>query len=184
MPPEQDHYLPIANVTRIMRNILPSEARISEEAKENIRICATEYISFVTAEANDICQSERRTTITAGDILSAMSKPGFEDYVGPLSVFINRYRHFETDPGCCSLRGESSLFDPAYGGSGIGFHGPSPHGPPPLCPLPYGPLLHGPPPHGPPPPVPNGLRFVGSVYGNGWWRSVLPKQVGSGWNYW
>ncbi|XP_056847894.1 nuclear transcription factor Y subunit B-9-like [Raphanus sativus] len=183
MPPEQDHYLPIANVTRIMRNILPSEARISEEAKENIRICATEYISFVTAEANDICQSERRTTITAGDILSAMSKPGFEDYVGPLSVFINRYRHFETDRGCCSL-GESSLFDPAYGRSGIGFHGPSPHGPPPLCPLPYGPLLHGPPPHGPPPPVPNGLRFVGSVYGNGWWRSVLPKQVGSGWNYW
>ncbi|CAF2256069.1 hypothetical protein YC2023_096721 [Brassica napus] len=117
MPPEQDQYLPIASVTRIMRKILPSEARISEEAKENIQICATTYISFVSAEASDTCQSERRTTITAGDMLSAMSNLGFEDYVEPLNVFINRYRLSETDRGC-SLRGGSSSFDPAYGGSG------------------------------------------------------------------
>ncbi|CAN7034770.1 unnamed protein product [Brassica rapa subsp. trilocularis] len=153
MPPEQDQYLPIASVTRIMRKILPSEARISEEAKENIQICTTKYISFVTAEASDTCQSERRTTITAGDMLSAMSNLGFENYVEPLNVFINRYRLSETDRGC-SLRGGSSSFDPAYGGSGIGFHGPphygpTPHGPPPHGTIPYGPLPHVPPPPGP-----------------------------------
>ncbi|RID51610.1 hypothetical protein BRARA_H02261 [Brassica rapa] len=141
MPPEQDQYLPIASVTRIMRKILPSEARISEEAKENILICATKYISFVTTEASDTCQSERRTTITAGDMLSAMSNLGFEDYVEPLNVFINRYRLSETDRGC-SLRGGSSSFDPAYGGSGIGFHGPPHYGPPPHGTIPYGPLTH------------------------------------------
>ncbi|KAL0699010.1 hypothetical protein Bca4012_055132 [Brassica carinata] len=138
MPPEQDHYLPIASVTRIMRNILPLEAK---------------YISFVTAEANDICKSELRTTISAGDIISAMSKLGFEDYVEPLSVLLIGTVFPKTDYGC-SLRDESSSFDPAYGRSGIGFHGPPHHGPPPHGPplhstLPYGPLPHGPPPPGP-----------------------------------
>nr|VDD06936.1 unnamed protein product [Brassica rapa] len=128
MPPEQDQYLPIASVTRIMRKILPSEARISEEAKENIQICATKYISFVTAEA--------------GDILSAMSNIGFEDYVEPLNVFIHRYRLSETDRGC-SLRGETSSFH------GPPHYGPTPHGPPPHGTIPYGPLPHVPPPPGP-----------------------------------
>ncbi|XP_013601540.1 PREDICTED: nuclear transcription factor Y subunit B-9-like [Brassica oleracea var. oleracea] len=113
MPPEQDQYLPIASVTRIMRNAFGYDRK---------------YISFVTAEASETCQSERRTTITAGDMLSAMSNLGFEDYVEPLNVFIHRYRLSETDRGC-SLRGETSSFDPAYGGSGTGFHGPPPPGP-------------------------------------------------------
>ncbi|KAG2241499.1 hypothetical protein Bca52824_096519, partial [Brassica carinata] len=95
MPPEQDHYLPIASVTRIMRNILPLEA----------------------TEANDICKSELRTTISAGDIISAMSKLGFEDYVEPLSVLLIGTVFPKTDYGC-SLRDESSSFDPAYGRSG------------------------------------------------------------------
>ncbi|KAF2617635.1 hypothetical protein F2Q68_00041010 [Brassica cretica] len=67
-------------------------------------------------------------------MLSAMSNLGFEDYVEPLNVFIHRYRLSETDRGC-SLRGETSSFDPAYGGSGTGFHGPPHHGP---TPRPYG----------------------------------------------
>ncbi|CAF2162309.1 unnamed protein product [Brassica napus] len=126
MPREQDQYMPIANVIRIMRKILPPHAKISDDAKETIQECVSEYISFVTGEANERCQREQRKTITAEDILWAMSKLGFDDYVGPLNVFINRYREFETDRGC-SLRGESS-FKPVYGGSGMGFHGPPPPG--------------------------------------------------------
>ncbi|KAF8109894.1 hypothetical protein N665_0089s0015 [Sinapis alba] len=128
MPREQDQYMPIANVIRIMRKILPPHAKISDDAKETIQECVSEYISFVTGEANERCQREQRKTITAEDILWAMSKLGFDDYVGPLNVFINRYREFETDRGC-SLRGESSSFKPVYGGSGMGFHGPPPPGP-------------------------------------------------------
>nr|VDD56533.1 unnamed protein product [Brassica oleracea] len=144
MPPEQDQYLPIASVTRIMRNAFGYDRK---------------YISFVTAEASDTCQSERRTTITAGDMLSAMSNLGFEDYVEPLNVFIHRYRLSETDRGC-SLRGETSSFDPAYGGSGTGFHGPPHHGPTPHGPPPHGTLPYGPLPHVPPPPGPYGCGML------------------------
>ncbi|PON32944.1 Nuclear transcription factor Y subunit B [Parasponia andersonii] len=94
---EQDQYMPIANVIRIMRRILPSHAKISDDAKETIQECVSEYISFITGEANDRCQREQRKTVTAEDVLWAMAKLGFDDYVEPLTLFLTRYRESETD---------------------------------------------------------------------------------------
>ncbi|XP_010477449.1 PREDICTED: nuclear transcription factor Y subunit B-9-like isoform X1 [Camelina sativa] len=137
MAREQDQYMPIANVIRIMRKSLPAHAKISDDAKETIQECVSEYISFVTGEANERCQREQRKTITAEDILWAMSKLGFDNYVDPLTLYINRYREIETDRGS-ALRGEPAVsFRQTYGGSGIGFHGP-PHSLPPSGPYGYG----------------------------------------------
>ncbi|XP_054820035.1 nuclear transcription factor Y subunit B-9-like [Prosopis cineraria] len=90
---EQDQYMPIANVIRIMRRILPPHAKISDEAKETVQECVSEYISFITSEANQRCRQEQRKTVTADDVLWAMEKLGFDDYVGPLSVYLHRYRN-------------------------------------------------------------------------------------------
>ncbi|KAK2988595.1 hypothetical protein RJ640_011565, partial [Escallonia rubra] len=49
---EQDRFMPIANVIRIMRKILPSHAKMSKNAKETIQECVSEYISFITGEEN------------------------------------------------------------------------------------------------------------------------------------
>ncbi|XP_041028717.1 nuclear transcription factor Y subunit B-6 isoform X2 [Juglans microcarpa x Juglans regia] len=101
---EQDRFMPIANVIRIMRKILPPHAKISDDAKETIQECVSEYISFITGEANERCQREQRKTITAEDVLWAMSKLGFDDYIEPLTVYLHRYREMEGDRG--SMRGE------------------------------------------------------------------------------
>ncbi|KAD3069006.1 hypothetical protein E3N88_36886 [Mikania micrantha] len=92
---EQDRLMPIANVIRIMRKILPSHAKISDDSKETIQECVSEFISFVTSEANDRCQHEQRKTITAEDILWAMNKLGFDDYIEPLTVYLHRYREID-----------------------------------------------------------------------------------------
>ncbi|XP_068490952.1 nuclear transcription factor Y subunit B-9-like [Phaseolus vulgaris] len=92
---EQDQYMPIANVLRIMRKILPPHAKISDEAKETVQECVSEYISFITAEANDRCQREQRKTVTAEDVLWAMGKLGFDEYAQSLSVYLTRYRQSE-----------------------------------------------------------------------------------------
>nr|AZS35406.1 LEC1 [Paeonia ostii] len=92
---EQDRFMPIANVIRIMRKILPSHAKISDDAKETIQECVSEYISFITGEANERCQREQRKTITAEDVLWAMSKLGFDDYIEPLTMYLHRYREIE-----------------------------------------------------------------------------------------
>jgi nuclear transcription Y subunit beta len=47
---EQDRYLPIANVARIMKRALPENAKIAKEAKECVQECVSEFISFVTSE--------------------------------------------------------------------------------------------------------------------------------------
>ncbi|KAF5811369.1 putative transcription factor Hap3/NF-YB family [Helianthus annuus] len=116
---EQDRLMPIANVIRIMRNILPRNAKISDDSKETVQECVSEFISFVTSEANDRCQREQRKTITAEDILWAMSKLGFEDYLEPLTLYLHRYR--ETDGG---ERGPMRAAEPQARpvGMGDGYH--------------------------------------------------------------
>ncbi|CAK7323335.1 unnamed protein product [Dovyalis caffra] len=82
----------------------PPHAKISDDAKETIQECVSEYISFITSEANERCQREQRKTITAEDVLYAMSKLGFDDYIEPLTIYLHRYRELEGDRG--SIRGE------------------------------------------------------------------------------
>ncbi|MBA0608520.1 hypothetical protein Godav_020732 [Gossypium davidsonii] len=92
---EQDRFLPIANVSRIMKKSLPANAKISKEAKETVQECVSEFISFITGEASDKCQREKRKTINGDDLLWAMTTLGFENYVGPLKVYLNKYRETE-----------------------------------------------------------------------------------------
>uniref|UniRef100_A0A4W5JEH2 Nuclear transcription factor Y, beta a n=3 Tax=Salmoninae TaxID=504568 RepID=A0A4W5JEH2_9TELE len=47
---EQDIYLPIANVARIMKNGIPQTGKIAKDAKECVQECVSEFISFITSE--------------------------------------------------------------------------------------------------------------------------------------
>ncbi|XP_027109518.2 nuclear transcription factor Y subunit B-4-like [Coffea arabica] len=95
MVDEQDRLLPIANVGRVMRQILPPSAKISKEAKETIQECATEFISFVTAEASDKCYKENRKTVNGDDICWALSTLGFDTYAEAMLRYLHKYREFE-----------------------------------------------------------------------------------------
>ncbi|RDX61633.1 Nuclear transcription factor Y subunit B-6, partial [Mucuna pruriens] len=87
--------MPISNVTKIMRQILPTNAKISANVKEMIQQSATKYVTFVTRKAKERCQNEYRKIMNAEDLLWAIEKLGFNDYVGPLTTFLNRYRSNE-----------------------------------------------------------------------------------------
>ncbi|KAF8394544.1 hypothetical protein HHK36_020755 [Tetracentron sinense] len=92
---EQDRLLPIANVGRIMKQILPPSAKISKEAKETMQECVTEFISFVTAEASSKCHNERRKTVNGDDICWGMGSLGFDDYAESLKRYLHKYRESE-----------------------------------------------------------------------------------------
>ncbi|ORE15244.1 nuclear transcription factor Y subunit B-3 [Rhizopus microsporus] len=89
---EQDRFLPIANVARIMKKALPENAKIAKEAKECVQECVSEFISFITSEASDRCQQEKRKTINGEDILWAMQSLGFENYTEALKIYLAKYR--------------------------------------------------------------------------------------------
>ncbi|KAI3460825.1 hypothetical protein Pfo_017488, partial [Paulownia fortunei] len=92
---EQDRLLPIANVGRIMKQILPPNAKISKEAKETMQECVSEFISFVTGEASDKCHKEKRKTVNGDDICWALGSLGFDDYAESLKRYLNKYREAE-----------------------------------------------------------------------------------------
>ncbi|XP_058204660.1 nuclear transcription factor Y subunit B-1-like isoform X1 [Rhododendron vialii] len=89
---EHDRYLPIANISRIMKKGLPANGKIAKDAKDTVQECVSEFISFVTSEASDKCQKEKRKTINGDDLLWAMATLGFEDYIDPLKAYLARYR--------------------------------------------------------------------------------------------
>ncbi|CAI9762049.1 unnamed protein product [Fraxinus pennsylvanica] len=104
---EQDSFLPIANISRIMKKALPANGKIAKEAKETVQECVSEFISFITSEASDKCQREKRKTINGDDLLWSMVTLGFEDYIDPLKVYLARYREGDAKASAKGADGSS-----------------------------------------------------------------------------
>lgn len=51
---DHDLLLPIANVSRVIKDVLPERAKISREAKKCIQECVSEFIFFVASEGKCI----------------------------------------------------------------------------------------------------------------------------------
>jgi nuclear transcription Y subunit beta len=94
---EQDRFLPVANMSRIMRRVLPPGGKVAKEAKDAVQEAVSEFISFITSEASDKCMTEKRKTINGDDVLWAMGTLGFADYVEPLRLYLARYRDTRGD---------------------------------------------------------------------------------------
>lgn len=87
-----------------MKNLLPENAKIAKDSKEAVQETVSEFISFITSEASDKCLQEKRKTINGDDLLWAMSTLGFDRYVEPLKIYLNKYRE--------AVRGDKPLKQP------------------------------------------------------------------------
>uniref|UniRef100_A0ACD5TFV7 Uncharacterized protein n=1 Tax=Avena sativa TaxID=4498 RepID=A0ACD5TFV7_AVESA len=115
---EQDRFLPIANISRIMKKAIPANGKIAKDAKETVQECVSEFISFITSEASDKCQREKRKTINGDDLLWAMATLGFEEYIEPLKVYLQKFREMEGDSKVTSKSGDGSVKKDALGHGG------------------------------------------------------------------
>jgi len=104
---EQDRFLPIANVARLMKRSIPKTGKIAKDARECVQECVSEFVSFITSEASDRCHQEKRKTINGEDLLFAMSSLGFENYIEPLKLYLQKYR--EANKGDKLLGGGDAL---------------------------------------------------------------------------
>lgn len=92
VPREQDRYLPIANIGRIMKRAIPPNAKIAKDARDIVQECVSEFISFITSEASDKCARERRKTINGDDLLWALDVLMFKEYDEPLRKYLDKYK--------------------------------------------------------------------------------------------
>ena len=59
---ENEEYLPISNIAKIMKSVLDKKTKISREAKNLVQESVTEFICFITSEASFKCKKEKRKT--------------------------------------------------------------------------------------------------------------------------
>ncbi|GAA0176348.1 DNA-binding transcription factor [Lithospermum erythrorhizon] len=104
-----------------MKKALPGNAKISKDAKETVQECVSEFISFITGEASDRCQREKRKTVNGDDLLWAMTTLGFEEYVEPLKVYLQRFRDIEGEK--MAMAGIGGGVDGVHGGGGHVYSG-------------------------------------------------------------
>ena len=118
---EQDRFLPVANISRIMKHVMPVDAKATKEAKECIQEGVSELISFITSEASDKCSKEKRKTINGDDVLWALGTLGFEHYVEPLRLYLERYREIRAEG--VEVEGAGAAAAAAGGGHASGHGG-------------------------------------------------------------
>ncbi|KAK3088731.1 hypothetical protein FSP39_023090 [Pinctada imbricata] len=71
--------IPRAALNKMIKELIPT-VRVANDARELILNCCTEFIHFVSSEANDICNKQNKKTISPEHILAALENLGFGAY--------------------------------------------------------------------------------------------------------
>lgn len=79
---EHDVGLPKSSVGRYLRDTLPPQTRCSQETRDLIATCCTEFIHMVATQANQIATEQGKTMLTASIATAALEELGFGAYVG------------------------------------------------------------------------------------------------------
>jgi hypothetical protein len=103
---EGNNGLPMANLVRLMRQVVPTDVKILKRLTHE---CAVE---FVGDEASECATPE--------DFMRSFHRLGLDDYVGPSSTYIRRYRENQNAPPSASFADEGGAVSDAVV--------PEPHG--------------------------------------------------------
>ena len=83
----QDRLLPLSNLGRIMKRVLPHDAKVSKGSKEAMQEMVGEFICFVTSEANDLCKEDPqpgKKTLHGAHITGACANLDLAELVAPI----------------------------------------------------------------------------------------------------
>lgn len=89
---EDDLSLPRAAVNKMIKEMIPN-IRISNDARELVLNCCTEFIHLIASESNEICNKQTKKTISPDHVISALNSLGFQDYVKDVEGV---YKQFKT----------------------------------------------------------------------------------------
>jgi len=84
---EQDRFLPLANIGKIMARQLAytGHAKISDDTKKLMQECATEFICVMMSEANDQAAQAKRKAVSGQDIINSCVAMEIHEMAPPLT---------------------------------------------------------------------------------------------------
>ncbi|KAF3339160.1 CCAAT-box binding factor HAP3-like protein [Carex littledalei] len=89
---DKDHLLPLTHIINTMRRVLPADAGMPSDAAAIIQRATSDFILLVTSQARERYNRKSNKKIKGDDIIWALNKLGFTDYVRPLELYLCRYR--------------------------------------------------------------------------------------------
>mmetsp|Transcript_35503 Transcript_35503/g.100498 ORF Transcript_35503/g.100498 Transcript_35503/m.100498 type:complete len:166 (-) Transcript_35503:122-619(-) len=97
-PTELETELPRAVIKRMAKAALQGatgdnrEYTLSKDALLAFSESTKVFIHYLTATANDICKESKRQTISAKDVLAALSDIEFDDFIEPLNCAVAEFK--------------------------------------------------------------------------------------------
>eukprot|EP00090_Calanus_glacialis_P007912 TRINITY_DN16306_c0_g1_i1.p2 TRINITY_DN16306_c0_g1~~TRINITY_DN16306_c0_g1_i1.p2 ORF type:complete len:133 (-),score=52.72 TRINITY_DN16306_c0_g1_i1:51-449(-) len=93
----EDLNLPTAIVTKMIKDCLPANCKVSKEANVAIAKAASVFVLYATSSANTVAKENSRKTITGGDVVTAMGEMEFDKFVRPLENSLAIWRRGQKD---------------------------------------------------------------------------------------
>ncbi|XP_050520435.1 DNA polymerase epsilon subunit 3 [Daktulosphaira vitifoliae] len=88
----EDLNLPVTAITRIVKEVLPSNVIVSKEAKTALARAASVFILYVSNQATTIATNRNKRTISAQDVLEALSQVDFDCLIEPLKHILEDFK--------------------------------------------------------------------------------------------
>lgn len=78
---DEDVTLPKATIQKLIKEMLPSGIKCSNDTRDLVLQCCVEFIHLISSEANEVCTKEGKKTIGPKHVIEALKALGFEDYI-------------------------------------------------------------------------------------------------------
>lgn len=85
---DEELTIPRAAINKLIKEVVP-DIRVANDSREFILQCCSEFIHRITTEANTICESQQKKTMSAEHVLAALDKLGFSHYKSEAELVAN-----------------------------------------------------------------------------------------------
>eukprot|EP01134_Creolimax_fragrantissima_P001362 CFRG1362T1 len=93
---DDDVTLPRATVYKIIKELMPSDMRITNETRELLIECCTEFIHLIATESNDVCAKTGKKTIGPDHVIEGLKNLGFEHYLTNVHMVLEDHKEEKT----------------------------------------------------------------------------------------
>lgn len=76
--------LPKATMARAIKDRMPADMRIANDATELIVKCCEEFVRMISTAANQVSEKDKKSTILPEHVLEALEALGFQPYMEAL----------------------------------------------------------------------------------------------------
>jgi histone H3/H4 len=84
--------LPKATVLRLVKEQLPDGVRLGVATRDSLHAAITEFVTLVSAEANEIATKANKNVVTPENIVEALKVLKFADYVADVQAEFESHR--------------------------------------------------------------------------------------------